>query len=164
MNFFNALKIPGPLIIALVVGCTTQPKPAPVVEQKAVNVTESVQSGPSPEATQAIAVAKDALAKAESVDGLWRDASAILQEAEQAAEAGYNDKAVKLADQARHQGEMGYNQAYLEKAKFLMEKLKGYRSRMSDQQQATLASAESAWQNYEGKRSYDAASALLAEL
>lgn len=48
--------------------------------------------------------------QAASVDGEWRDVDALLQQAQQAAEAGDFARAIELAEFARFQAEMGYRQ------------------------------------------------------
>jgi hypothetical protein len=63
------------------------------------------------EAEQAIAAADAAIKKAASVNGEWRDSKKFLQQAQEATKNGDNDKAVKLAKQARMEGELGFNQA-----------------------------------------------------
>ncbi len=55
--------------------------------------------------------AKAAQKKAASVGGEWRDTGKILKQADKAAAAGDTAKAVKLANKAKKQGEMGYQQA-----------------------------------------------------
>ncbi|HFE39516.1 MAG TPA: SoxXA-binding protein [Gammaproteobacteria bacterium] len=55
--------------------------------------------------------ARIAIKKAKSVGGEWRNSTTILQNAELAAKAGNMKKAVKLVEQAKTQGELGYQQA-----------------------------------------------------
>ncbi len=62
-------------------------------------------------ANQAIAAAEAARKKAASVGGEWRDTGKLIKKAKAAAEKGDDAKAVKLATQARKQGELGYQQA-----------------------------------------------------
>ena len=62
-------------------------------------------------AEKAIAEAKEATKAAGAAHGAWRDTGKIIKKAEAAAEAGEFDKAVKLADTAKFQGEMGLAQA-----------------------------------------------------
>jgi hypothetical protein len=59
----------------------------------------------------AMAAAKDAQMKADSVGGEWRDVQKFLKQAELAADNGDYAKAIKLADKAKFQCEMGYKQA-----------------------------------------------------
>ncbi len=63
----------------------------------------------------AFAAAKAAQKKAAAVGGEWRDVGKFLKQAEQAAEAGDYAKAIKLANKAKFQGEMGYQQALSQK-------------------------------------------------
>jgi len=52
---------------------------------------------------------------AASVGGEWRDTGQMIKDAEAAAKAGDYDKATKLAEEARQQGELGHKQALAEK-------------------------------------------------
>lgn len=74
-------------------------------------------AGPANKATYdaALAAAKAAQKKAASVGGEWRDTGKIIKEAEAEAEKGDFAAAIKLADKARFQGEMGYQQAMSQK-------------------------------------------------
>lgn len=58
----------------------------------------------------AIAAAKAAQKKAASVDGEWRDTDNIIEDSEEAAKKGDFNKATKLANKAKMQGEMAYKQ------------------------------------------------------
>lgn len=64
---------------------------------------------------QALTAATEAKAKASSVGGEWRDVGKLLKNAEKAAKDGNYDKAVKLANQAQVQCEVGYEQALSQK-------------------------------------------------
>ena len=69
-------------------------------------------AGASPEVTAAIQEAEEAIKKAASVGGEWRDASGkFLKEAKAAAAKGDNETALKFAKKAKFEGEMGYQQA-----------------------------------------------------
>ena len=61
--------------------------------------------------------AKAAQKKANSVEGEWRDVGKFLKEAEQAAADGDFKKATKLAQRAKLQCELGYEQAVAQKGK-----------------------------------------------
>lgn len=65
--------------------------------------------------TAALAAAKAAQKKAASVDGEWRDVEKLIKKAELAAEKGDIGTAVKLAEQARFESEVGYKQAIAQK-------------------------------------------------
>lgn len=60
---------------------------------------------------QLIESAKIAQKKAASVDGEWRDVAVLLEQAEQAVNSGDLDNAKKLAELAKFQSELGYQQA-----------------------------------------------------
>lgn len=67
--------------------------------------------------------AQAAIKKAASVDSEWRDSKKILGKAKKAAKAGQYAKAIKLANKARAEGELGFSQAqknaaYLKKLRF----------------------------------------------
>ncbi|ROR35076.1 LysM peptidoglycan-binding domain-containing protein [Inmirania thermothiophila] len=155
----------------LLAGCASAPKEAP--REQAQLEAPQQPSGPTEEekraaaraaAAQAIADARAAVARAESVDGLQPGTSATLQAAERAFDAGDYERAKTLADQARAEAELGYNQALLEKAKALIEQAKVYEADMTPAQRQTLADAEAAVRQAQGERAYALASGLLAEL
>lgn len=64
---------------------------------------------------KALAAAEAARKKAASVGGEWRDTGKFLKKAEATASEGDYTKAMKLAEKARRQGELGYEQALQEK-------------------------------------------------
>lgn len=67
-------------------------------------------------ANSAIAAAEAALEKARGVKGEWRDADKkMLKAAKAAASKGEFEEAIKLADKAKFEGEMGYTQAMQQK-------------------------------------------------
>jgi len=67
-------------------------------------------------AKSSITAAEDALKKARSVEGEWRDSKkTLLKKAKAAASKGDFKKAIELADIAKFQGEMGYAQAMEQK-------------------------------------------------
>jgi len=67
-------------------------------------------------AKSAITAAEDALKKAHSVQGEWRDTKkSILKNAKAAASKGDFKKAIKLANEAKFQADMGYAQAMEQK-------------------------------------------------
>lgn len=68
-------------------------------------------SGKKAEAEKAIADAEAARKKAASVNGEWRDTKKMIKEAEELVKAGDYDQAIKKANKAKHQGELGYEQA-----------------------------------------------------
>ena len=72
----------------------------------------SVHAGADKAAAEsAISAAKEAVKKASSVNGEWRDTGKMIKKAEAALEKGEFDKAVKSANDAEFQGNMGYEQA-----------------------------------------------------
>lgn len=75
----------------------------------------AADSGAAAKAEQAIADAEAARKKAASVGGEWRDTGKMIKEAEDLVKTGEYDKAIKLANRAMRQGELGYEQAVAEK-------------------------------------------------
>ena len=67
------------------------------------------------DAANAIAAAEAARDKAASVGGEWRDTGKMIKSAQAAAKKGDFAAAVKTADKARRQGELGYEQAVSQK-------------------------------------------------
>jgi len=68
--------------------------------------------GGSAEVQAAIKDAEDAIKKSKSVGGEWRDAgSKFLKDAKAAAAKGDDKTALKMANKAKFEGEMGYQQA-----------------------------------------------------
>lgn len=63
------------------------------------------------QAEQAIADAEAARKKAASVKGEWRDTKKMIAEADGLMKSGELDAAIKKANQAKRQGELGYEQA-----------------------------------------------------
>jgi hypothetical protein len=68
----------------------------------------------SPEAITAINNASDAIAIAKGNDWLWRDTESFLAKAQEAADAGDNTNAIKLADKARFEAEAAVEQYNME--------------------------------------------------
>lgn len=62
------------------------------------------------EAKQAIGDAEAAAEKADSVGYLWRDTEQMIKDAKKAVEAKNYEKATKLAEEARRQSELAYQQ------------------------------------------------------
>ncbi|HDP88765.1 MAG TPA: SoxXA-binding protein [Thioalkalivibrio sp.] len=74
--------------------------------------TSNTQSSASEaEFTQAIAAAETSRQQAASVGGEWRDTGKLIEAARKAASEGKYDEALSLAEQARLEGMMGYEQA-----------------------------------------------------
>jgi hypothetical protein len=67
--------------------------------------------GKKAEAEKAIADAEAARKKAASVKGEWRDTKKMIKQAEDLVKAGDYDQAIKTANKAKRQGELGYEQA-----------------------------------------------------
>lgn len=92
--------------LLLLAGC------AGAVAEKSDEAAKAAPGG----ADAAIAAAKEAQKKAASVDGEWRDTGDMIADAEKLAAEGKADDAIKLANKAKAEGELGYAQA-VEQAK-----------------------------------------------
>jgi len=148
---FGKRLIPVIMAIGLVAGCATPP-PAPVQDDKA-------------EVNKAIDAAKAAIARAKSLDWIWRDTEKFLKQAESEAASpeGHKELAIKLANKARNQAEMAVNQYYLEKAKPMFDEASAIQGLDVNQTNA-LADAGRAIRNAEGRKAYDLLTPLLAEI
>lgn len=148
---FGKRLVPVILAIGLVAGCATPP-PAPVQDDKA-------------EVNKAIDAAKAAIAKAKSLDWIWRDTEKFLKQAESEAASpeGHKELAIKLANKARNQAEMAVNQYYLEKAKPMFDEASAIQGLDANQVNA-LSDAGRAIRNAEGRKAYDLLTPLLAEV
>ncbi len=122
---------------------------------------EPEAAGPSAEATQAIDGAKASVAQAKAVDWVWRDTEEFLAQAEAAAAEGDNATAIKLANKARDEANLALNQYYLEKSKFLFAAASTAKGLSADQKK-TLAAADEAIGNAEGRKAYDLLTPLVA--
>lgn len=131
------------LVLSFVVGCSGQTK----------QVAET-SSGPSPAATQALDSARAAIKNAKALDWIWRDTEEMLKEAEEAAAAGDEAKAIKMAKKAQGQAEEAVNQYYIEKSKPMLASLQGARN-LNAQQKTALQEGAAALSNAEGKKAYD---------
>lgn len=96
------------LMLGLVGGCASKPteKAAPQQTQDA-SAPKTVSVG----AGKAIEEARAAVKKTASVNGLWRDTEDLIKQAEAALAQGNEETAVKLANKAKRQAELGYKQA-----------------------------------------------------
>ena len=132
-------------------GCATAPKEEPADAMA--------------EVTQAIDAAKAAVAKAKSLNWIWRDTESTLKKAEEEAASAEPNKAlaIKLANKARDEAELAVNQYYLEQSKVLYQEASAS-SALSAEQQNTLSAADAAIRNAEGRKAYDMLSPLVAEL
>lgn len=96
----------------LMAGCAsdTMEEPAPTTDQ--------TQECPSAAAKNAIYSAKIKLARAEKLGYAWRDTAKMIKDAEKAAAACDNDKAISLADQASKQAEAAIAQYHSEQKRY----------------------------------------------
>jgi len=149
--FFGKQLVPAVLVLGLVAGCASTPP--------------ETKSDQDAQVTQAIDAAKAAIAKAKSLDWIWRDTEKILKSAEDEAASPEGSKtlAISLADKARNQAELAVNQYYLEKAKIMYDDASGVSGLTANQQNA-LADAGTAIGNAEGRKAYDLLTPLMTEL
>lgn len=127
------------LTMGFAVGCTSSPK------ESAPPTAEQV--------SQAITDAKAAIAEAEGLNWVWRDTGTFVLAAEGTAETD-PEGALKLANKARSQAEMAVNQYYLEQSKVMLDRVSASQGTAS-QQDSTLAAADAAIRNAEGRKAYD---------
>lgn len=102
MTIKNLLKLAALTIVSfsLITGCSSD-----AAEEPAPEVEAPEQTGPSAEAKNAIYTAKIKMAKAQKLGYEWRDTASLIKDAEKAAAAGDNDKAIELANQAAAQAD-----------------------------------------------------------
>ena len=112
----------------------------------------------------AIGAAQAVLDEAKSLGAEWRESRKLLDKASEAAKAGDEETAVKLANNAKRQAEEAINRHYLENAKILLSEAEKRKSQMSPDQTADYNDARAAYRSQEGKRAYDLASRLMAAL
>ena len=125
----------------------------------------------------AIKQAKDAMAEADKLGALSQPTRDWLAQAETAAAGGNEEQAVHAAQQAmqlahddvRHFNEEQQraaqeNQAWLDKAKPLLDEARQAEARMSDLQREALRRAEEAYGQGEGQKSYNLADYIMAEV
>jgi nucleoid-associated protein YgaU len=146
---FGKQLVPVMLALGLMAGCSSTPE-APAKDSSA-------------EVTQAIDAAKSAIAKAKSLDWIWRDTEKMLAEAEKEAAAGNDEAAIKLANKARNQADLAVNQYYLEKAKVMYGEISKV-SGLSAEQMSTLSAASDAIRDAQGRKAYDLLTPLMTEL
>ena len=125
----------------------------------------------------AISQAKDAIAEADKLGALSQSTRDRLAQAETAAAAENEEQAVQDAqlatqlarDDVRHFNDerkraVQENQAWLDKAKTLLEEARQATGRMSGLQQEALRRAEEAYQQGEGQKAYNLADFIVAEV
>lgn len=144
------------LVLGALVACAGQ-------SQQAADASSAKAAAVSSTAvTQALDAARASIKTANDLQWIWRDTEKTLEKAEEAAAAGDNAKAVKLANTAKFEADAAVNQYYLEKAKFMLEDLKARRNLTAKQREARDAMVEmasAAITNAEGRKAYD----LLAQ-
>jgi len=74
-------------------------------------LSSTVLAADKVQAEKAVATAETAQKKAASVGGEWRDTGKIIKQAKSAQSKGDFDQAIKLANKATRQGQLGYEQA-----------------------------------------------------
>lgn len=132
------------LVLAGIIGCAAPSQ----------QVAEKPAATPSAAVTQALNDASAAIKQAKDLDWIWRDTEKMYKEAEEAAKAGDDAKAIKLAGSAKHQAEEAVNQYYIEHAKFMLSDLKAKRS-LSAAEKSKADAAAAALSKAQGKQAYD---------
>lgn len=139
--------------LGLAAGCASD-KPAPEPEVTTpVASTEPAEApepmmeeekGPSPEAKNAIFTAKIKQATAKKMGAEWRDTANLLAQAEAAAAAGDNDKAIMLARQAAEQYDDAIAQKEDEMARYKASQ-EGAIKYAATESEYTVESGDSLW-------------------
>ena len=140
------------LVLGGLVACAGQS------QQAADSSAAKPAAAPSAAASQALDAARASIKTAKGLQWIWRDTEKTLASAEEAAAAGDEATAVKLANKAKFEADAAVNQYYLEKSKFLLSDLKA-RSGLTSQQRQTrdmmVDMASAAIANADGKKAYD---------
>ena len=102
----------------------------------------TTEEGSGITAEQAISDAKAANAQAKAAGYEWRDTGKIIKSAEAALDAGNEEEAIKLANQAKKQAEDAIAQEKAESDKYM--------NSLSDEDRAALANAESSMSKSSG--------------
>jgi LysM repeat protein len=142
------------LTAGIAVGCATH---------KVQPVAAPAPTGPNAATTQAIADAQAVINGAQAPCTDTGDASQLLAQAQQAGQAGDNDKAQQLAAQAKQDAETAINNCYLSHARDLLAQAQQFTNLNSDQQNR-LNQGQTDINNNQGKPAYDVLAALVAEL
>jgi len=109
----SALALCGSLALT---GCATTGSGEDKMAAEAAAAEKSIETTVDKVRYEAVmAEAEAARKKAASVGGEWRDTGKILKSAAEAASKGDYATAIKLAEKAKRQGELGYEQAMSEK-------------------------------------------------
>lgn len=140
------------LVLGSLVGCAGQS------QQAADSSAAKPAAVASAAVTQSLDAARASIKTAKGNDWIWRDTEETLKKAEEAAAAGEEAKAIKLANAAKAEADQAVNQYYLEKSKFMLEDLKAKRKLTAKQKQArdeVVNTASAAITNAEGKKAYD---------
>ncbi len=82
-----------------------------VVASLSAGAVQAAETDQAAEFTAAVEKADASRKKAASVGGEWRDTGKMIKQAKAAAKKGDYNKALKLANTAYRQGELGYQQA-----------------------------------------------------
>lgn len=104
--------------------------------------------------SQALDAARASIKTATDLNWIWRDTEETMKKAEDAAAAGDDAAAAKLAKKAKAEADAAVNQYYLEKAKPMLAGLQAKKG-LSTFQKGMIQDAATAVANAEGKKAYD---------
>ena len=154
MNFTLPVKMlaVSTLVLGGLVACAGQS------QQTADSTAAMPTATASAAATAALDAARASIKAAKGLEWIWRDTEDTLKKAEEAAAAGDEATAVKLANTAKFEADAAVNQYYLEKSKFLLNDLKARKNLTAKQRQArdmVVETASAAIVNAEGKKAYE---------
>jgi hypothetical protein len=79
----------------------------------------------------------------------------LLEQATASSQQQEVDKTITLANEAYHQGELLLNQAQLEQAQLMIEKIQTQHAHLNQNELMILKSAQMAYRRYQGRKAYD---------
>jgi nucleoid-associated protein YgaU len=153
-SILRALAV-GLLVVGFAAGCATTPEPTE---------PEAVDEAAKAAAERAIAEAKSVTAEASALGYEWRDTGKLIEEAEAAFAAGDFATAKSKADMAAAQSREAINQHYLEAARYSYENNLKNATGLTADQKLRMTQLEEALRAADGRRAYDLAMRLEAEL
>lgn len=142
------------LLASALIGCTGYSQQA----ADASSAKPAAAAAPSTAVTQALDAARASIKTANDHEWIWRDTEDTLKKAEEAAAAGEDSKAIKLANTAKSEADAAVNQYYLEKSKFMLADLKakgGLTAKQKQARDAMVEMASVAISSADGKKAYD---------
>lgn len=135
------------LVLSGAIGCAGQ-------SQQVAEKPAAAAAVPSAAVTQALNDAGAAIKTAKDLNWIWRDTEKMYKDAQDAANAGDEAKALKLANTAKFEAEAAVNQYYIEKAKPMLNALQSKR-KLTAAEKSKVDAASAALSKAQGKQAYD---------